>query len=81
MHQLRVHLASIGTPILGDGKYGGREAFRALPALGLPHSGDKVPLLLLARKLVLESPATGRELSLEAPPFPAFAHALEQLER
>jgi len=26
-HQLRVHMAAIGHPILGDGKYGGREAF------------------------------------------------------
>lgn len=26
-HQLRVHMAAIGTPILGDGKYGGSEAF------------------------------------------------------
>ena len=26
-HQLRVHLAAIGTPILGDGKYGGAGAF------------------------------------------------------
>ena len=26
-HQLRVHLAEIGHPIVGDGKYGGREAF------------------------------------------------------
>lgn len=26
-HQLRVHAAALGTPILGDGKYGGREAF------------------------------------------------------
>lgn len=26
-HQLRVHMASIGHPIIGDGKYGGREAF------------------------------------------------------
>ena len=25
-HQLRVHLAAIGNPILGDGKYGGKEA-------------------------------------------------------
>jgi 23S rRNA pseudouridine955/2504/2580 synthase len=26
-HQLRVHMAAIGYPILGDGKYGAREAF------------------------------------------------------
>ncbi len=26
-HQLRVHLPAIGCPILGDGKYGGKEAF------------------------------------------------------
>ena len=26
-HQLRVHCAALGTPILGDGKYGGKEAF------------------------------------------------------
>ncbi|MBU6207193.1 MAG: RluA family pseudouridine synthase, partial [Alphaproteobacteria bacterium] len=26
-HQLRVHLAAIGHPIVGDGKYGGRDAF------------------------------------------------------
>ncbi|MDA1089068.1 MAG: RluA family pseudouridine synthase [Proteobacteria bacterium] len=26
-HQLRVHALALGTPILGDGKYGGREAF------------------------------------------------------
>ncbi len=26
-HQIRVHLAAIGHPIIGDGKYGGREAY------------------------------------------------------
>lgn len=26
-HQLRAHMAALGTPILGDGKYGGRAAF------------------------------------------------------
>jgi len=28
-HQLRAHCAAMGTPILGDGKYGGRRAFLA----------------------------------------------------
>jgi 23S rRNA pseudouridine955/2504/2580 synthase len=27
MHQLRVHMAAIGHPIIGDGKYGGKDAF------------------------------------------------------
>ncbi len=48
-HQLRVHLAELGTPILGDGKYGGQQAFieglsRRLHlharALALPEAGD-----------------------------------------
>lgn len=28
-HQIRVHLSSINLPILGDGKYGGKKAFKA----------------------------------------------------
>ncbi len=30
-HQLRVHMAEAGTPILGDGKYGGKSAFPNVP--------------------------------------------------
>jgi 23S rRNA pseudouridine955/2504/2580 synthase len=37
-HQLRVHCAALGTPILGDGKYGGAAAFlRGLPAAKTLH--------------------------------------------
>ena len=32
-HQLRVHAAAIGTPIMGDGKYGGSQAFVQSDAL------------------------------------------------
>lgn len=57
-HQLRVHMAAIGHPILGDGKYGGSEAF---------FDGDHIPkkLHLHARRLVL--PLKGRTLTFEAP--------------
>lgn len=34
-HQLRVHAAALGCPILGDGKYGGREARVAGEEMGL----------------------------------------------
>jgi 23S rRNA pseudouridine955/2504/2580 synthase len=57
-HQLRVHMAGIGHPILGDGKYGGSESF---------FEGDSIPkkLHLHARRLVL--PLKGRTLMFEAP--------------
>lgn len=58
-HQLRVHCASLGTPILGDGKYGGRAAFVS----GLP---DAKMLHLHARALDIPHPRSGM-LHLEAP--------------
>ena len=58
-HQLRVHCASLGTPILGDGKYGGREAF--VDGLTGPQS-----LHLHARGLKIPHPRSGT-LTLEAP--------------
>ncbi len=49
-HQLRAHCRALGTPILGDGKYGGREAFLA----GLPKQ-----VHLHARRLIAPHPAGG----------------------
>ena len=46
-HQLRVHLAAIGTPILGDGKYGGADAHPDI-------LGRRRQLQLHARGLMLE---------------------------
>lgn len=61
-HQLRVHLASIGTPILGDGKYGGKNAF--LPGLSKN-------LHLHACRLIVPGP--GRKLDVSAPLPPHMA--------
>ena len=69
MHQLRAHLAAIGRPIAGDGKYGG------LFSLG----GVETPSLMLhAAALDIPHPAGGRR-SFEAPPPAPFQAALGSL--
>jgi 23S rRNA pseudouridine1911/1915/1917 synthase len=56
MHQIRVHLAAIGHPVLGDTKYG-REAERgAAPRLMLHASSLELPHPIGGRPLVIESP-------------------------
>ena len=58
-HQLRAHCVTLGTPILGDGKYGGAAAHPA----GVPNARN---LHLHARALALPHPAGG-ELVITAP--------------
>ncbi|WP_119462791.1 RluA family pseudouridine synthase [Rhodospirillaceae bacterium SYSU D60014] len=60
-HQLRAHCAAIGTPILGDGKYGGADAF--LPGKALPRQ-----LHLHAR--AIELPRPGRKPIRVTAPLP-----------
>ncbi|HMA14938.1 MAG: RluA family pseudouridine synthase [Bacteroidota bacterium] len=68
-HQLRVHCAALGTPIVGDGKYGGRDAF---PALARRAPAPKM-LHLLARELTLTDPEAGTTLRVTAPLPPHMA--------
>lgn len=58
-HQLRAHCAALGTPILGDGKYGGAGAF-------LPGKEVSRQLHLHARAIELPHPAGGT-LRVSAP--------------
>jgi 23S rRNA pseudouridine955/2504/2580 synthase len=69
-HQLRVHCAAIGCPILGDGKYGGEEALLAAVA-------DARRLHLHARRLVLPHPSGKGELKVEAEAPPHFRRTVE----
>lgn len=56
MHQLRVHCAAIGHPIIGDGKYGGKEAFE---------DGLTEQLHLHARRIII--PELGLDVEAPAP--------------
>ena len=70
-HQIRVHLAHRGYPLLGDPLYGGRLRLppRASPALLAALRGFRRQALH-ARRLLLEHPASGemREFSSALPP-------------
>ncbi len=69
-HQLRVHMAAIGHPIVGDGKYGGPEAFLSGSISRKMH--------LHARRLIIEHP-DGTPLDVVADLPTHFAASLEQL--
>ena len=67
-HQIRVHLASIGHPLLGDTVYGAKK-----PVPGL--AGQ----CLHARRLRFIHPSTGEPVELECPLPPWFQAVLEKL--
>jgi 23S rRNA pseudouridine955/2504/2580 synthase len=75
-HQLRVHCAALGTPIVGDGKYGGREAFPEALARRAPATKT---LQLLARELALPDPEAGTTLRVTAPLPPHMAATWQAL--
>jgi 23S rRNA pseudouridine1911/1915/1917 synthase len=69
-HQIRVHLAHLGAPLLGDARYGGP---RMVGALGVPR------VMLHARRLELAHPVTGARLVFEAPVPEDFAEVARTL--
>ncbi len=85
-HQIRVHAASMGTPVLGDGKYGGREAFLASEdiakrlhlharAIRMPHpaGGELKAVAPLPAHMRATFKALGFDERSEANPFPKTA--------
>lgn len=87
-HQIRVHLSSLGHPVVGDSLYGAPHVLRAegeqkvmkksrrraLETLSLPRN------FLHAAELELKHPRTGEPMELRAPLSPELVHFLDVLE-
>jgi 23S rRNA pseudouridine1911/1915/1917 synthase len=67
-HQIRVHMAAIGHPVLGDRQYGGRQAY------GLRRQ------FLHATRLRFPHPISGEEVDVESPLPEELREALERAE-
>jgi 23S rRNA pseudouridine955/2504/2580 synthase len=67
-HQLRAHMAEIGHPILGDGKYGGSGSENLGDGWGASIGGDlSKKLHLHARSLTIQHPITKADMTFTAP--------------
>ncbi|MDF2839147.1 MAG: pseudouridine synthase [Evtepia sp.] len=69
-HQIRVHFASIGHPVLGDPVYGSKKPYPGLPGQ-----------CLHARRLSFRHPRTGEVLTLESPLPDYFLEVLKKIGR
>lgn len=77
-HQLRAHMAEIGHPIAGDGKYGGSGQENMGDGWGAQLGGIiSKKLHLHARRLTIEHPGTKKEMTFVAPLPPHMAHSWE----
>jgi len=68
-HQIRVHFAAIGHPVVGDPLYGPSSS----DTLGLKHQA------LHAHRLVFDHPVTGERIDVTSPLPDEFQHALDRL--
>jgi len=82
-HQLRIHAASLGCPIVGDDLYweAGRTARQRLGvAAPLPPVRSKGALLLQATGVSLRHPRSGAPLSVASPPHAKFSSLWERAQ-
>ncbi len=84
-HQIRVHLASVGCPVLADKIYSGRDAFKLSDVVpDLEAAADEVLLprqALHAARLRFSHPRLGRTIETEAPLPPDLERTLAALRQ
>ncbi len=90
-HQIRVHLKSLGHPVICDGYYGFRRRLRwrdlVPPEVASEMTQEKLDETLLRRQalhayeLHFKHPTTGKEMELHAEMFPDMKLALELLRQ
>ncbi|HVW22296.1 MAG TPA: pseudouridine synthase [Opitutaceae bacterium] len=86
-HQVRLHLAAAGAPVLNDGLYGDPEVRLLLSDLKRGYKGreEERPLLgrlaLHAASIAVDHPLTGERLRIDAPEPADFGVALKYLRK
>ena len=81
-HQIRVHMAHLGHPIVGDPVYGGRKRFAKNVSAALREALAAFPRQALhAARLELQHPITGKILELAAPLAGDMAELLDLISR
>lgn len=87
MHQIRVHLSAIRSPIVGDSLYGGEDVFLSQVKRNYKASGRKEErpinhgFLLHARSISFQHPHSEETMTLEAPLSKNFNVVLKQLDK
>jgi 23S rRNA pseudouridine1911/1915/1917 synthase len=83
-HQIRVHMSSLGHPVVGDKLYGAPRAMRrAGEKRGKPDTAVELSLernFLHAAELELKHPRSGEKISLKGELPPELREFLERLE-
>jgi 23S rRNA pseudouridine1911/1915/1917 synthase len=84
-HQIRVHLRSLGHPVVADHAYAYRHALYLSDLRGQPRGEGETPLIdrqaLHARSITLKHPVTNHKLTITAPLPEDFRRTLEALRR
>jgi 23S rRNA pseudouridine1911/1915/1917 synthase len=81
-HQIRVHMAHVGYPIVGDPQYGGRARLPAGATPELVHALQSFPRQALhAARLTLTHPKSGKRVTFDAPLPGDLSGLLDELSR